>query len=758
MTQADTLITSLNVDLTNCDREQIQYAGAIQPHGAMLVLDEQELRVLQASQNTGELLGIAAEALIGADLQSFLTDAQVEGLRTRLLREKLDGVPKHVGRAVIAGREFDLLAHRFDQVLILELEIGSGMNIAPVLDLYSDLRTAFARLESEAGLQPFLNMAVEQIRTLTGFDRVMVYKFLQDGTGWVCSEAVTEGMEPYLGLHYPAADIPEPARRLFSLTWVRHQPDVSYTPVPMFPQNNPVTGRPLDMSFAFLRSVSIMYVDYLKNMGTRSSMVMTLLKDGQLWGLIACHHHVAPKHVPHETRVACEFLAHTVSLLVSAKEDFESQGYRARLKTAQAAIINEISLRFDPESTASDNTPDLLNFIRADGAAITVNLKISAVGTTPSDAQVERIVTWLSANMREDIFETDCLSAHFPEAEAFKDRAAGLLALRFSKTNEGYLLWFRPEILQTVNWAGNPNKPVLISGDGTLSPRTSFALWQETVRSKSSPWTEVEREAMRELRSSLLDFFLRLTEEGSRKMYADLERSHAELDSFAYIASHDLKEPLRGIHNYAEMLREDYGDKLDDEGQARLATVSRLSHRMDELIDSLLEYSRVGAAKFSIVEVDLNGVLKDALEFLQVLIKQGGVSIRVQPLPIVRGDYIRLVEVFTNLISNAIKYNDKEAKEVEVGVMPAGEFPIFYVRDNGIGIREKHFKQIFEIFRRLHGRNEFGGGTGAGLTILKKIIERHGGRIWLESTVGQGTTFFFTLGQGAGAGEKNEVI
>jgi light-regulated signal transduction histidine kinase (bacteriophytochrome) len=356
------------------------------------------------------------------------------------------------------------------------------------------------------------------------------------------------------------------------------------------------------------------------------------------------------------------------------------------------------------------------------------------------------------AFMPEPVFATDCLSGYLPEAVSFKALCAGLLALRFSDTKDDFLLWFRPEIVQTVNWAGDPHKPVDLSSDGQrLLPRSSFALWKETVRLKSSPWAEVELEAAKELRAALLEVVLRRAEQLGR-LYADLERSHAELDSFAYIASHDLREPLRGITNYSEMLSEDYADKLDQPGKDKLATLSRLSQRMSELLDSLLEYSRVGRAEFSNDDVDLNRVVSQALELLQLRIEEGHISIRIaRPLPTVKGDRIRLVEVFMNLISNAIKYNDKPKKDIEIGFesSPLGGQPVFYVRDNGIGIQEEHYEQIFQIFRRLHAANEYGGGSGAGLTIVRKIVERIGGRIWLKSIVGQGTTFYFTLGKDA---------
>jgi PAS domain S-box-containing protein len=248
------------------------------------------------------------------------------------------------------------------------------------------------------------------------------------------------------------------------------------------------------------------------------------------------------------------------------------------------------------------------------------------------------------------------------------------------------------------------------------------------------------------------------------RVNGELLRSNQELEDFAYIASHDLKEPLRGLHNYALFLMEDYGEQLDEEGRAKLSTLARLSQRMDALIDSLLEYSRVGRVDLAIGEIDLNAVVHEAIESLSISLRQAGVPIRIpQPLPTLRCDKARIGEVFRNLITNAMKYNDKEDKWMEIGWLDsrcrgpaepsngtscqsAPAAPVLYVRDNGIGIAERYHESIFRIFKRLHGRDKYGGGTGAGLTIARRIIERHGGRIWVESSLGQGATFYFTLG------------
>ena len=242
---------------------------------------------------------------------------------------------------------------------------------------------------------------------------------------------------------------------------------------------------------------------------------------------------------------------------------------------------------------------------------------------------------------------------------------------------------------------------------------------------------------------------------------ADLIRSNQELDAFAYIASHDLKEPLRGIHNYATFLVEDYSDKLDDEGKDKLTTLTRLSQRLDGLLDSLLEFSRLGRVDFALGQTELHDVVAEVVDSMRITLDAQRVDIRIpQRLPRVRGDRVMLGEVYRNLITNAAKYNPNPDKWIEIGFQPDarpsanGDTPlrrrqtVFYVRDNGLGIPEKHFDVIFRIFKRLHEREAFGGGTGVGLTIVKKVIERHGGEIWLESSLGEGTTFYFTIAEG----------
>ena len=321
------------------------------------------------------------------------------------------------------------------------------------------------------------------------------------------------------------------------------------------------------------------------------------------------------------------------------------------------------------------------------------------------------------------------------------------------------MLWFRPETISAVRWSGNPHdKPTVPGPHGPrLTPRKSFELFVESVRQRALPWQRVEIEEALALRMLILELVVTRSEQLAA-LNADLTRSNEELDAFAYVASHDLKEPLRGIAKYAHQLLE--GAQLaTDESRPRLEGLMRLTRRMDSLLDSLLHFSRVGRMTLEFAPVDLHAVAEEALEMVAARRQETPTEIIIpRPLPTIECDRVRVREIFVNLLSNALKYNASPTRRVEIGYLGADEagarpnlparcrgVPIFYVRDNGIGIEPRHFGQIFKMFKRLHGRDDYGGGTGAGLTIVQKLAARHHGAVWLDSTPGAGSTFYFAL-------------
>ena len=757
-------VNQTDVDITNCDLEPIHIPNLIQPHGVLLAVSAAEYKILQVSLNTSPMLGIKSQDLLGKPLSELLGEEQVRAIKGCLSEDfaHINPLPVKINRDG-SNITFDGIVHRNQEIIILELEPTQLSQEVDFFNFYQLVKTPVNRIQKTFTLEELCNAIATEVRKMTGFDRVMVYRFDRDGAGTVIAEALKEDLEPFLGLHYPASDIPKQAKYLYTLNFLRLIPDATYEPVGLIPQLNPLTNKPLDMSMSVLRSVSPLHTEYLQNMGVAASMSISLLKNKQLWGLIACHHN-RPKKVPYEIRTVCEFIGQIASFELAAREENQDLDYKMKLKSIQSQFVATISQAEDLATSLTQNPQQLLDLVGAVGGALSFGEDITLIGDTPDREFIANMLPWLENQFTEEvIYDTNSLGQVYPAAEAYKAVASGLLALLISRVPKTFIIWFRPEVIQTVDWGGNPHKPVELDEEGIvrMSPRKSFAKWQETVHLKSLPWKACEIEAALELRSSIIGIVLRKADELSQ-VNKELTRSNVELDAFAYIASHDLKEPLRGIYNYSSFLIEDYGEILDPAGQDKLHTLMRLTRRMEDLIESLLHYSRLGRAELVMRPVDLNNLVAGVLDVIKASARDTRVQFKIpRPLPTVNCDRTQVNELFTNLISNGIKYNQETEKIIEIGYLDADhpiakekmlEYPnntpattIFYVSDNGIGIRERHLESIFRIFKRLHGQKKYGGGTGAGLTIAKKIVERHGGEIWVKSVYQEGSTFYFTL-------------
>ena len=503
------LVMPQDVDLTNCDRESIHTPGSIQPHGILLALDESKFTILQASKNTLDFLGLRAEYLIDKSLEILLDRHQIQLLKNCLRPDNL-----HLSNPLklfinIKDKEmvFDSIVHRNQGVLILELEPTTYESNLSFLSFYNLVRTSAFKIQTAETFQELIEFVVKEIRQISNFDRVMVYQFDADANGAVIAEDKAEYLESFLGLHYPASDIPQQARQLYYANWLRIIVDVNYQPVEIISSHNAIRNQPLDLSFSVLRSVSPIHIEYLKNMGVRGSMSISLIKEKRLWGLIACHHY-SPKHVPYDVRKACEFLGQLMSVeLVYKEEQEDREYYRDKLKAIKNNLVNNIFQEKPIVESLLKEEFSLLDLVKAQGAVVSLGDEINLIGKTPSLEAVHSLITWLESYCHQDVFYTDSLSKLYPEFESLKDVVSGLLAISLSPTQSSYqVIWFRPEVIQTVNWAGNPNKPVEIQPDGSLSlsPRKSFQLWQETVRLKSLPWKTQEIEAALELRNALM--------------------------------------------------------------------------------------------------------------------------------------------------------------------------------------------------------------------------------------------------------------
>ncbi|MBW4560140.1 MAG: GAF domain-containing protein [Mojavia pulchra JT2-VF2] len=756
-------IPDQTASLTNHDRKPIHIPGSIQPHGVLLVVNPQ-LEILQVSNNSQDHLGKTTQDLLGQSLNCLLDHRQVEAIK-QCWEKQIGSVNSHKVSIITLNekRYFDCIVHRTEDAVILELEPTDSASEVSFLSFHALVSEAIAQMQKTSNLTEFLQLVATEIRQITAFDRVMVYQFDHQGAGSVIAEAKRQDLSPYLGLHYPATDIPKSARDLYTRCMLRFIPTINAQPVKLVPIENPITQQPIDLSLSILRSVDSCCVEYHQNMGVTALLVISLIQEQKLWGLISCHH-ATSKYLSYEVRKICEFLGRIVSLELVHKVSQVEQDYKVRLQALQSEFIESISQADNFIDALIKPEIRLLDLVSASGAAVCLDNEITLVGATPNIEQVRALIEWADTQVSDNLFSSDSLPKFYPESIVFKNTASGLLLLRISQVRRYYILWFRPEVIQTVDWAGNPNEFTQVEqadDSVSLGPRKSFAKWQETVRLTSLPWESCELDCALALRNAIVGIVLSKADELA-KINLELERSNRELASFAYAASHDLKEPLRGIYNYSTILLEDYAQILDDEGIEYLETVVSLSVRMETLINSLLRLSQLGKAELRKQSTDLNELLTQVIDVFRASRQYSElIDIRIpRLLPTVECDSVLVNEVFSNLIANALKYNDKAKKWVEIGYLDKNEEistgllqpkkqssvpPVFYVRDNGIGIPEHHLETIFRLFKRLHSQEKYGGGVGAGLAIAKKIVELHNGRIWVESTLGHSSTFYFTL-------------
>ncbi len=738
------IITSKNVDLTNCAREQIHIPNSIQSHGALIVLDKDSFAIIQASKNVENILGYQYSDLINSPLNKILKSSDIQQIKNCLNKDFASINPLKID---INNQTLNLIVHENQGFVFLEFEPVDPNYQNDFLNFYKLTKKVIDEMQASINLQDLSEIIVKNIREITGFDRVMVYRFDKDGSGNVIAEDKKEDLDGFFDLRFPTIDIPEVARKLFRLNYIRLIRNVNYQSVSLLP--HPQTNEPFDLSYSTLRSVSPCHIEYLTNMGVKASMSISILKENKLWGLIACHHY-QPKYLPYEIRTACEFLGKIMSLNIIAKEEKENLTYKMEIKEKLSEVIEKLSQTVNIIQSLSENIDLLKGLVNAQGLAFCFENKIKLIGITPEISVINELVLWLKQNQDQNFFYTDRLSEIYEKGISIKSVASGIMILYLSKVVNSYIIWFRPEVSQTVKWAGNPHKEAQVEEDGTLTltPRKSFELWKQKVTGHSLPWLKCEIQQIIEFRNLLVDIIFKQSNE-LMELNIELQRSNEELESFAYIASHDLKEPLRGIYNYSYLLLEDYEQILNEDGSRKLNMLMTLTKRMEKLMDALLYYSRLGRQELHLETIDIEQMIEEEIKPILTVSQQEVPDIRIaEKMPSCKGDKTLIGEVFMNLITNGLKYNNQPQKIIEIGYLKNSQKSspiVFYIQDNGIGIEEEHQTIIFNIFKRLHGQKAFGGGTGAGLTIVKKIIERHGGKIWVESTYGQGSTFYFTL-------------
>ena len=739
-----------NVDLTNCDREPIHIPGKIQSHGFLIAVDH-NFKIIWCSENLNSFIPAQAFQFLEKHisiLDEYIGKAKDSAFIVQLIQlftTSKGFEPTNPYSVEINGLSYNLLICKLEEGYLIELE-------AQYSDLDNDIThhigSSLSEMLVDSDLPKLLNNAAHQIKKIIGYDRVMVYQFHEDDHGEVIAEVKNEDLESLLNLHYPASDIPRQARELYIQNLIRIIADVDAKTSDIITFNDGSLS-PLDLTHSSLRAVSPIHIQYLKNMGVASSFSISLLHQGKLWGLIACHNYT-PRFINYKQRIAAKLISQVLSSALSYRQLELDQLHIANLQTVVDKLSKHLLRNNTVDSALFEHEVKLLDVTDASGAVLFFDNQIHKCGITPNDSFLSELLIWLNEYIEAEVFVTDHLPLQNPLAIPYKDCASGILVCRLSKELGEYMIWFKPERISTVIWAGNPDKPVEIGKDeiGRISPRESFAKWSQTIENTSEPWKKADIKSAMLLMDEVAFAISRKASE-IRILNERIKTAYEELDAFSYTISHDLKNPISSIKGYSQLLARN--QSLDDKAVSMVKRIEAGADKMKGMIGDVLHYSLVSKATKKPAYIDMEKLINDIKEELLIANNDSILKIDVLNTIEIFGDETMIMQVFSNLMGNAVKYS-KEAKfpQVTIDSEDTGDCIKYAVKDNGIGIDPADHGKIFELFKRSERTKDY-EGSGVGLSIVRRIMDKHQGKIWLESTLGVGSVFYLLFNK-----EQNE--
>ena len=732
------------VNLDNCKDEPIHIPGAVQPFGILIAFDGKTGQLVAVSEN---FIGMHSKVQKVEDITSLkISDlvrfhgalpSGVEALQRKLMKTSiiLNGIEKNL-YGVVYGHE---------GLKILEIELKSDVETISETQIYlSNLPTMMNDIRNLAGTQELANFAAARIRSLTGFDRVMIYKYDDDWNGEVIAEEKEEKLETFLGLHYPASDIPAQARALYERNWIRSIPTIHYKPAVILPK----VEQRMDLSDSVIRSVSPIHIRYLDNMGVTASMSISLIVDGKLWGLIACHHYSGEKYIPLNIRLGCEAYGQLISWHIKS---LEASSLLKKTKAGESklhSVLSRFSSELDFTKAANDSSKELLELFDSNSVVIRLGDQVVTIGKNPGEM--------FSATIAKELLNRPVLEPlAVTEASAFgelKDinlgeEFAGFMALSLSDKHNYYIICTRPEEKTTVNWAGNPHTKLNLDFNDPqdrLLPRGSFALWQEQHEGKSKPWTSLHTDLLK--RFALL--FVKIVierKEVVEKSNEELRALNRAKDEFVATVSHELRTPLNAIIGWTDLALSK--GLTPDRYPEAFKIIQRNARSQNQLVSDLLDVSRIisGKMKLSARNMRVSEVVEAVILSFSPATEAKGIKVIShldEDSDSIIGDPNRIQQVVWNLVSNAVKFSRKGSK-IWITVRRVSSHIEIEVRDEGEGISEENLSKIFGRFEQVDSSvSRKAGGLGLGLAIAKHIVELHGGRITAKSDgLGLGTSF-----------------
>ena len=771
--------------LRECAKEPIHLIGSVQPHAALIVFSESRpFRILQVSENIGELFGMDVEQLLGSQLDECWADDWGTHLQDMIEKVLVHQTAFGYLPFLMPSHDVFLIhGYRPAGLVVLELERVSMVDMIQNIENNAiDIDHGHFFADASLHFNEFMKELPVKVRGLTGFDRVMVYRFDQDWNGEVIAEARGNDMDSFLGLHFPAGDIPEQARRLYVINPVRSIVDIDAVPARIMPGINTQTGQPLDMSHSAVRSLSPVHLEYLRNMGVRASMSISLRQNGRLWGLIACHH-FTPKTLSVVTRQIAVYLSNIISTRLSA---YHYQAMHA-LTVKQYEISTRL-IRMLPvesfESVVQGMLLQLMSLIDSCGIMITIAGSCYYQGEVPKDGAREALLEWLSEQRGQPFVSIDSLVEAIPAWADYAEPIAGVLSTAPCPGMQNSIIWFRKSRDKTVRWAGNYAEGLNRNqaGEFCLTPRKSFESWTEIWRNRSLPWDEIERQAVISLSEALTDglmkkalldteirkriqveqqllqqqneledlVFTRTDELRDAKEVA--ENSNRAKSIFLANMSHEIRTPMNAIIGLTQMLIKN-GSMLSEDQKTNLDKILLSSNHLLEIINNILDFSKIEAGHLELeeVEFDLAVLIDNALKLIydQIVSKQLKLSRDIEFLPYkLLGDPTRIRQILINYLNNALKFTQQGKITLIVSIQEEDADSVvlyFGVKDTGIGISDEHKDVLFKEFQQTDSSiTRKYGGTGLGLAINRQLATMMQGLVGFESAEGEGSLFWFT--------------
>lgn len=495
-----------NYDNGFCGSLPLHLINLIQPYGVLIVVDKRDLSIVQVSENVHELLDVQASQAVKTTLDQYIPVQQVEYFRKKFntgISGKLPFVLT-ITSGNKRGNHLTLVHEKADH-LVLEVEKERQTQQSSFVDIFQELKYVMAHIEKATTLKEIFEVAIRELKMLSGFDKIMIYQFDEDWNGTVMAETLEPGMPEYLGLRFPASDVPRPARELYLKNPYRLIPSREYEPVRLYPVINPMTTAFIDLSECNLRSVPAVHIEYLKNMGVMASMSTRIIKDGKLWGLISCHHREA-KYLNYEMCSLFELLSNIISAKISSVQNQEEFTFNAKLRSIQSRLMRQVYEKKELSEGLFAGGVSVLNLLNAGGAALVGPRQLKTIGKVPSTDQIKDMVYWLQTQPSNDVYHVTNLGGIYEQAQSYSDVASGIIALPIDAEKGEYIIGFRPEVVQEVNWGGNPDDALTFEPDNkTYHPRNSFRQWQQVVRNTSLPWLPGEVTAATEFRDFVLN-------------------------------------------------------------------------------------------------------------------------------------------------------------------------------------------------------------------------------------------------------------